>query len=111
MSMLKAWQVHVQLQSITGRDDNQRLPHSPRSSLLQHKRRAGVCARHAFGDQYRATDLLIGGPGKLELVFTPAGGGAPERHEVHQFDSAGVALGMCVPPVGGFAVWAHRSWP
>ena len=53
--------------------------------------------RHAFGDQYRATDLLIGGPGKLELVFTPAGGGAPERHEVHQFDSPGVALGMCGP--------------
>ncbi len=51
--------------------------------------------RHAFGDQYRATDLLIKAPGKLELVFTPAGGGAPERHEVHQFDGAGVALGMC----------------
>ena len=70
-----------------------------------------MCARHAFGDQYRATDLLIGGPGKLELVFTPAGGGAPERHEVHQFDSPGVALGMCVLPVGGLAVWAHCSWP
>ncbi len=61
-------------------------------------RRSGRRARprrHAFGDQYRATDLLIKAPGKLELVFTPAGGGAPERHEVHQFDGAGVALGMC----------------
>ena len=38
--------------------------------------------RHAFGDQYRATDLVIPGPGKIELVYTPADGSAPQRHEV-----------------------------
>ena len=37
--------------------------------------------RHAFGDQYRATDLVIPGPGKIELVYTPADGSAPQRHE------------------------------
>lgn len=34
-----------------------------------------VVGRHAFGDQYRATDLVIDKPGKLELKFTPSGGG------------------------------------
>lgn len=40
-----------------------------------------VVGRHAFGDQYKATDLQIPGPGKLTLTFTPEGG-APEHHEV-----------------------------
>ena len=50
--------------------------------------------RHAFGDQYRATDLVIPGSGKVELVYTPEGGGPPERHTVHDFDGAGVVMGM-----------------
>ena len=33
-----------------------------------------VVGRHAYGDQYRATDLVVGGPGKLQLVYTPEGG-------------------------------------
>ena len=53
-----------------------------------------VCARHAFGDQYRATDLHVTEPGKLELVFTPSGGGQQRKWEVHQFDGAGVGMGM-----------------
>ncbi|MEZ5919383.1 MAG: NADP-dependent isocitrate dehydrogenase [Alphaproteobacteria bacterium] len=53
-----------------------------------------VIGRHAFGDQYKATDFKIGKPGKLELVFTPADGGAPERHEVFDFPAPGVAMGM-----------------
>lgn len=40
-----------------------------------------VVGRHAFGDQYKATDLHIPGPGKLTLTFTPEGG-KPEEHEV-----------------------------
>lgn len=40
-----------------------------------------VVGRHAFGDQYKATDLQIPGPGKLTLTFTPEGG-ASEHHEV-----------------------------
>ncbi|KAM5545410.1 hypothetical protein V8D89_001023 [Ganoderma adspersum] len=53
-----------------------------------------VIGRHAFGDQYRATDYLAPGPGKLELVFTPADGGKPTAINVYDFKSAGVALAM-----------------
>ena len=52
-----------------------------------------VIGRHAFGDQYRATDFKIPGAGKLTLTFTPAGG-APEVHEVFDFKGGGVALAM-----------------
>ena|SRR5581483_12210084 len=52
-----------------------------------------VVGRHAFGDQYRATDFVVKGPGKLKLTFTPKSG-APEEHEVFEFKGAGVALGM-----------------
>ncbi len=53
-----------------------------------------VIGRHAFGDQYRATDFLIPGAGKLSLVFEPEGGGEAIRHEVFQFPGAGIAMGM-----------------
>ena len=54
-----------------------------------------VVGRHAFGDQYRATDMLVSSAGKLELVFTPNDGGSPERHEVFDFSSnGGVGLAM-----------------
>ena len=53
-----------------------------------------VVGRHAFGDQYRATDYVVRGPGTLEMVFKPADGGAPDRMEIFKFDSPGVALGM-----------------
>ena len=61
--------------------------------LHAHIADAVVC-RHAFGDQYRATDLLVKEPGKLELVFTPQGGGEQQKWEVHQFEGAGVGMGM-----------------
>ena len=53
-----------------------------------------VIGRHAYGDQYRATDVLIPGPGKLNLTFTPAGGGATQTWEVMDFEGAGIAMGM-----------------
>jgi len=53
-----------------------------------------VIARHAFGDQYRATDFVVPGPGELVISFTPSDGGAPIRHSVFQFTGAGVALAM-----------------
>ncbi|MGW1072953.1 NADP-dependent isocitrate dehydrogenase [Streptomyces sp. NPDC002537] len=53
-----------------------------------------VVGRHAFGDQYRATDLRIPGPGTLTMTFTPEDGGEPIELEVHTFPGAGVALGM-----------------
>ena len=53
-----------------------------------------VIGRHAFGDQYRATDFIVPGQGKLTMRFQPAGGGPAIEHEVFDFPSAGVALGM-----------------
>ena len=53
-----------------------------------------VIGRHAFGDQYRATDFRVPGPGTLTLTFTPADGGDVITHKVYDFEAAGVALGM-----------------
>jgi isocitrate dehydrogenase len=53
-----------------------------------------VIGRHAFGDQYRATDFLVPGKGKLTITFTPEGGGAPITHEVFNFPGSGVAMAM-----------------
>lgn len=53
-----------------------------------------VIGRHAFGDQYRATDFKVPGPGTLTLTFTPADGGDAMTHKVYDFEAAGVALGM-----------------
>lgn len=56
---------------------------------------APICiGRHAFGDQYRATDFVTKGKGKLTLKFTPADGSAPIEQEVHNFTSDGIALAM-----------------
>ncbi len=53
-----------------------------------------VVGRHAFGDQYRATDTLIPGEGKLTLTFTPKDGSEPIELDVYDFPSGGVALAM-----------------
>jgi isocitrate dehydrogenase len=53
-----------------------------------------VVGRHAFGDQYRATDFTIPGAGTLTMTFTPADGSAPMEFEVFQFPESGVAMGM-----------------
>src|SRR2546430_2139237 len=53
-----------------------------------------VIGRHAFGHQYRATDLLVSGEGKLTLTFTPSDGGEPVELEVYDFPSAGIAMAM-----------------
>ncbi len=53
-----------------------------------------IVGRHAFGDQYRATDMIIDRPGRLTMSFTPDDGSAPVEHEVYHFKSAGVALSM-----------------
>lgn len=53
-----------------------------------------VVGRHAYGDQYRATDVAIPGPGTLTLSFQPAGGGPATTHTVHEFEGAGVGLAM-----------------
>ncbi len=53
-----------------------------------------VVGRHAFGDQYRATDFKVPGKGKLTMKFQPADGGQPIEYEVFDFPSSGVAMGM-----------------
>src|SRR5262249_13371372 len=52
-----------------------------------------VVGRHAFGDQYRATDFVVPGKGKLTMKFEGEDGNVIE-HEVFQFKGAGVAMGM-----------------
>ncbi|KAL1356411.1 hypothetical protein AAHE18_05G183100 [Arachis hypogaea] len=54
-----------------------------------------ICiGRHAFGDQYRATDTVINGAGKLKLVFVPEDGESPMELDVFNFKGPGVALAM-----------------
>jgi isocitrate dehydrogenase len=53
-----------------------------------------IVGRHAYGDQYRATDFVVPGAGTLTMTFTPAGGGKPIEHKVFEFPGGGVALGM-----------------
>ena len=56
---------------------------------------APICiGRHAFGDQYRATDFVTKGKGKLTVSFTPEGGGETQSFEVYNFKSDGVAMAM-----------------
>ncbi len=53
-----------------------------------------IVGRHAHGDQYRATDFLIPGPGKVTMTFEPADGSDSIIREVNQFDSSGITMGM-----------------
>ena len=54
-----------------------------------------ICiGRHAFGDQYRATDIITKGKGKLTMTFTPEDGGDSKSWEVYNFEEDGVAMSM-----------------
>jgi isocitrate dehydrogenase len=53
-----------------------------------------IVGRHAFGDQYKATDFRFDGPGTLTVSFTPADGSEPQSFEVFQAPSSGVAMAM-----------------
>ncbi|CAK9435418.1 uncharacterized protein LODBEIA_P01450 [Lodderomyces beijingensis] len=68
-----------------------------------------VIGRHAFGDQYKATDLVIKEPGTLELRFTPENGGEPQTHKVYKYPGPGVGLAMynTDESISGFA---HASF-
>ena len=77
-----------------------------------------IVGRHAFGDQYRATDTVIKGKGKLTMTFTPEGGGEPQTFEVYNFKGDGVALAMynTEESIRGFArscfnVALNKKWP
>jgi isocitrate dehydrogenase len=62
--------------------------------LIPHWTKPIVIGRHAFGDQYRATDFKVPGKGKLTVTFTPADGSKPMEFNVFDFPSSGVAMTM-----------------
>ena len=62
--------------------------------LVPHWTKPIVIGRHAFGDQYKATDFLVPGPGKLTMTFVPEDGSKPMEFNVFDFPSSGVAMGM-----------------
>lgn len=78
-----------------------------------------ICiGRHAFGDQYRATDFVTQGKGTLRISFTPDDGGPEQSYEVYQFQGDGIALAMynTDESIAGFArscfnVALDRGWP
>lgn len=54
-----------------------------------------ICiGRHAYGDQYKATDMVIKGKGKMTMTFTPEDGGEEQNWEIFDFQGDGVAMGM-----------------
>jgi isocitrate dehydrogenase len=53
-----------------------------------------IIGRHAHGDQYKATDLVMDRPGKFEIVWNPEDGSGEQRYTVFDFKGPGVALGM-----------------
>jgi isocitrate dehydrogenase len=76
-----------------------------------------IVGRHAFGDQYKATDFIVPGKGKLTIKFEGEDGQVIE-HEVYQFKGAGVAMGMynIDESIRGFArscfnVALGKGWP
>ena len=77
-----------------------------------------VIGRHAFGDQYRATDFVVPGKGKLTIKFEPEGGGEAIEREVFDFPGGGVAMAMynLDDSIRDFAraclsYGAQRKWP
>jgi isocitrate dehydrogenase len=62
--------------------------------LIPHWTKPIVIGRHAFGDQYRATDFKVPGAGKLTVTFTPTDGSKPIEFNVYDFPSSGVAMAM-----------------
>jgi len=77
-----------------------------------------VIGRHAFGDQYRATDFVVPGKGKLTVRFEPEDGGEPIEREVFDFPGGGVAMAMynLDDSIRGFAracmnYGLNRKWP
>ncbi|KAG2459335.1 IDHC dehydrogenase, partial [Polypterus senegalus] len=95
-----------------------------------------IIGRHAYGDQYRATDFVVPGPGRVEIKYTPNNGGEPVTYVVHDFEgryvqfqkftrkfyiqtgTGGVALGMYNTDQSirdfahsSFQMALARSWP
>uniref|UniRef100_A0A3B4THS4 Isocitrate dehydrogenase [NADP] n=3 Tax=Clupeocephala TaxID=186625 RepID=A0A3B4THS4_SERDU len=74
--------------------------------------------RHAFGDQYRATDFVVDQPGKFRMVFSPADGSKQKEWEVYDFPAGGCGMGMynTDESISGFAhscfqYAIQKKWP
>jgi len=85
--------------------------------LVPHWTKPICIGRHAFGDQYRATEMITKGKGKLTLSFTPEGG-SKEEIEVYTFKGDGVAMAMynTDESIRGFAkscfnMALEKKWP
>lgn len=77
-----------------------------------------VIGRHAFGDQYRATDVKIPGPGRLTLTYSPNDGGPSQSWNIYEYEGPGVAMGMynTLKSIEGFAHSCFqyalmKNWP
>jgi isocitrate dehydrogenase len=78
-----------------------------------------ICiGRHAFGDQYRATDFVVKEKGKLTITFTPEDGSEVQTYEVYDYQGGGVAMAMynTDESIYGFAHSCfnqalHKKWP
>jgi len=77
-----------------------------------------VVGRHAFGDQYRATDMVIDKPGNMKMVFTPEDGSEPTEWDIYDYKAPGVGMGMynTKESIEGFArsCFAYalqKEWP
>ncbi|MCB9170063.1 MAG: NADP-dependent isocitrate dehydrogenase [Flavobacteriales bacterium] len=86
--------------------------------LVPNWTRPIVIGRHAFGDQYRATDAVIKGRGRLTMTFTPEDGTAPTTWDVYDFTGDGVAMSMynTDESIAGFArscfnLALQKKWP
>ena len=64
-----------------------------------------IIGRHAYGDIYKSTEIIVDGPGTAELVYTPTGGGEKKVLRIHDFKGAGVIMGIhnTEPSIRSFA--------
>merc|ERR1712000_733289 len=83
------------------------IPRIPR--LVPGWKKPIIIGRHAFGDQYRAKDLVVKGNGTLKMVFTPEGG-KPEEIEVYQFKNGGGVAQTQYNTDESIAGFAHASF-
>uniref|UniRef100_A0A9L0TM63 isocitrate dehydrogenase (NADP(+)) n=4 Tax=Laurasiatheria TaxID=314145 RepID=A0A9L0TM63_HORSE len=78
-----------------------------------------IIGRHAYGDQYRATDFVVPGPGRVEITYTPSDGSQKRTYLVHNFEEGGgVAMGMYNQDKSiedfahsSFQMALSKSWP
>lgn len=68
-----------------------------------------IIGRHAFGDQYKATDYVVEKPGKFTITFTPEDGSEPKNFDVYNYKGRGVLMGMYNTDESIFA-FAHSSF-